>query len=275
MSISSAWLTLRREHWRCGSPAVVACAPARCASASMLDGIRRRTQSAALTVRLGPGWERPQARHGVPHPLPPTLAWREQAQCASSTPSCRARRRARERFGVVGVGIARITGDPSSTRVWQQGAQGEAKVATRLGKLLEGSGVHLLHDRRLIGHGRANIDHLAVGPGGVTVIDAKAVHGEILVESVGGLFSARQQLLRVAGRDRTRLVRGVQKQAEVVRERLADSGLHTVEVRCALCFVNTDGLPWLRRLELDGVTLDGPKRVAKLACRPGSSETPR
>jgi hypothetical protein len=178
--------------------------------------------------------------------------------------------RARERLGVVGVGLGRITGDPPSTRAWRQGAEGEEKVAARLHKLLDGTGVHLLHDRRLVGHGRANIDHLAVGPGGVTVIDAKAVRGDVRVQTMGGLFSQREQLLKVAGRDRTRLVRGVRAQAEVVRACLSSHGFHSVEVRCALCFADTGGLPLLRRLELDGVIVDGAKRVAMLARRPGS-----
>jgi hypothetical protein len=146
----------------------------------------------------------------------------------------------------------------------------EEKVATRLRRLLEGSGVHLLRDRRLAGHSKANIHHLAVGPGGVTVIDAKAVRGDVRVETVGGVFSQLEQLLKVGGRDRTRLVRTVRGQAEVVRTCLATHGLHTVEVRCALCFADGSGLPLLRRLELDGVIVDGAKRVAKLARRPGS-----
>ncbi len=179
-------------------------------------------------------------------------------------------RRARERMGAVGVGLARIFGDPQSTRAWRQGAEGEAKVGARLHKLLEGTGVHLLHDRRLTGHGKANVDHLAVGPGGVTVIDAKTLHGDVRVEAVGGLFSQREQLLKVAGRDRTRLVRGVRAQAEVVRACLSGHGFSAVEVRCALCFADAGGLPFLRRLELDGVTIDGTRRVAKLARRPGS-----
>lgn len=153
---------------------------------------------------------------------------------------------------------------------WRQGAEGEEKVAWRLLKLLDGTGVHLLHDRSLSWHGKANVDHLAVGPGGVTVIDAKALRGDVRVEAVGGLFSQREQLLKVAGHDRTRLVRGVRAQAEVVRACLAEHGFPAVEVRCALCFADAGGLPLLRRLELDGVTIDGTRRVAKLARRPGS-----
>jgi hypothetical protein len=177
--------------------------------------------------------------------------------------------RARARLGIVGVALARFTGDPSSTRAWMQGADGEAKVAVRLSKLLDGTGVHLLHDRRLSGRRRANIDHLAIGPGGVTVIDAKALSGKVRVETVGGLFSKSEQLLRVAGRDRTRLVRGVQMQAEVVREWLSRSDFPAVEVCPALCFSKVEGRPLLCRLELEGVVLAGPRRVAKLARRPG------
>jgi hypothetical protein len=168
----------------------------------------------------------------------------------------------------VGVGLARITGDPRSTSAWKQGAEGEAKVAQRLAKLLDGSGVHLLHDRRLTGHGRANIDHLAIGPGGVTVIDSKAVKGKIRVDTAGGLFCKHQQLLRVAGRDRTHMVRGVQRQAAVVRQQLLQCGLEGIEVRSALCFCKGERLV-LRRLELEGVMLAGPRRVANLARRPG------
>lgn len=143
-------------------------------------------------------------------------------------------------------------------------------MAARLRRRLDGTGVHLLHDRRLSWHGKASIDHLAVGPGGVTVIDARALRGEVRVEAVGGLFSQREQLLKVGGRDRTRLVRGVRARAEVVRACLAEHGFAAVEVRCALCFADAGGLPLLRRLELDGVTIDGTRRVAKLARRPGS-----
>jgi hypothetical protein len=142
-------------------------------------------------------------------------------------------------------------------------------VAQRLERLLEGTGVHLLHDRRAPAARRANIDHIAVGPAGVTVIDAKALSGSISVESVGWPFGARRQRLRVGGRDRTQLVYGVRAQAEAVRTLLARQGIGA-EVRCALCFANAGGLPWFRRLEVEGVPIDGPRRIAKLAGRAGT-----
>jgi hypothetical protein len=178
-------------------------------------------------------------------------------------------RHAREQSGALGVWWARLKGDPLSTHWWKQGGQGEVKVAKRLAELLDGGGVHLLHDRRMPGRGRANIDHIAVGPGGVTVIDAKTLKGKVRVESVGGLFGPRRRRLRVKGHDRTRLVYGVKAQAEAVRALLAQQGI-AGEVRCALCFASVDGLPWFRRLEVEGVLIDGARRVAKLAGRPGS-----
>lgn len=178
-------------------------------------------------------------------------------------------RRARERFGLVGVWLARLSGDPLSTRSWKQGGVGEVKVAKRLAALLDGSGVHLLHDRLAPGRTRANIDHVAVGPGGITVIDAKTLRGRVRIESRGGLLGPRTRRLRIDGRDRTRLVHSVRAQAEGVRALLERHGVSS-DVRCALCFADTDGLPWFSHLELEEVAIDGPRQVARLARRPGS-----
>lgn len=176
--------------------------------------------------------------------------------------------RARERAGVVGVWWTRLKGDPLSTHWWKQGGEGEVKIARRLSDLLEGSGVHLLHDRRMPGRGKANIDHIAVGPGGITVIDTKTVKGKVRVESVGSLFGPRRRQLRIKGRDRSRLVYGVRGQAETVRSVMAQREI-AIDVRCALCFASVEGLPWFRRLEVEGVVIDGARHVAKLAGRPG------
>ncbi|HEX5309171.1 MAG TPA: nuclease-related domain-containing protein [Solirubrobacteraceae bacterium] len=176
--------------------------------------------------------------------------------------------RARERAGLIGVWMTRLRGDPLSTLWWKQGGDGEVKVAKRLASLLKDSGVHLLHDRRAPGRVRANIDHIAVGPGGITVIDAKTLSGKVRVESAGGLFAPRRRLLRVDGRNRTHLVYGVRAQAESVRVLLDQSGI-VADVRSALCFADASRLPLFARLELEDVLIDGPRRVAKLARRPG------
>jgi hypothetical protein len=93
--------------------------------------------------------------------------------------------RAREKLGVLGVFLARVTEEPQSTTAWKTGADGEARAGARLAKLLEASGVGLLHDRRMPGSRSANIDHIAIGPGGITVIDTKNYRGKVHVERVG------------------------------------------------------------------------------------------
>lgn len=178
-------------------------------------------------------------------------------------------RRARDRFGPLGAGVAWLAGDPRSTTAWLQGAEGEEKVARRLEKLLREKDVTLIHDRLMPKSRRANIDHIAVGPGGVTVIDSKNLSGKVRVQTSGGIFSASRSTLRVRGSNRTRLVYGVQRQAEAVRELLASASIQ-VDVRAALCLASAEGLPLFGRLELSGVTIDGPSRVAKLAARPGT-----
>ena len=115
---------------------------------------------------------------------------------------------ARQALGGPGVLLSRVIDEPSSTKVWRQGADGELRAGMRLAKHLTGSGVRLLHDRRITGHGHANIDHLAIGPGGVTVIDTNTHHGPIRVERVGGLFSPRRSVLLINGRDQTKLIDG-------------------------------------------------------------------
>jgi hypothetical protein len=176
---------------------------------------------------------------------------------------------AREALGGFGVFLSRALDEPSSTRVWQQGGQGEVRAGARLEKHLEGTAVQLLHDRRIPGHGKANIDHLAVGPGGVTVIDTKTHRGKVRVERVGGLFAPRRSVLRISGRDRTSLIDGVERQVDLVREVLTRAGHREIDVRGALCFPDVDGIPLFRQLIVRDVAIDGPKPVAKLAARPG------
>jgi hypothetical protein len=176
---------------------------------------------------------------------------------------------ARQSLGVIGVGLAKLIDEPQSTRAWQRGGKGEAYAGHRLEKHLAGSGVKVLHDRRVPGHGAANIDHLAVGSGGVTVIDSKKYKGKVRVERVGRLFSPRRDVLKINGRDQTKLVAGVEKQLQYILSSLRTAHYDAVDVRGALCMIEVDGLPLIRSLSVRGVLVDGPKRAAALAKRPG------
>jgi hypothetical protein len=176
---------------------------------------------------------------------------------------------AREKLGRVGALIVRMTDEPQSTKAWKQGAAGEVRTATRLTELLHRHGVKLLHDRRIPGHGRANIDHIAVGPGGVTVIDTKTHRGKVRVAHVSGLIAEPREVLMIAGRNQTSLIDAVERQIELVRTTLKSAGEDQIDVRGALCFPNLAGLPMIAKLNIRKISIDGPRAVARLARRPG------
>jgi hypothetical protein len=139
---------------------------------------------------------------------------------------------------------------------WARRAESEER-ARRLEALLAGSGVRLLNDRRVPG-ARATIDHIAIGPRGVTVIDAVREHGRARV--------ADGRLL-VDGEDRTRLVRDVLRQVEVIRLGLAATP--NLPIGGAICWVEPEGLPRVRNLTLDGVAIEGARVLAEELRRPG------
>ena len=94
--------------------------------------------------------------------------------------------------------------------------------------------IPVLHDRRIPGS-RANIDHIAVAPTGVWVIDAKRYKGKLQVAKP--LFG--KPTLQVAGRDKTKLVDGLAKQVELVTAAVAALGFD-MPIHGCLCFVDTE-----------------------------------
>jgi hypothetical protein len=79
------------------------------------------------------------------------------------------------------------------TRAWRRGANGERRTA-RLLAPLERRGWAILHDLAIPGS-PANIDHLAIGPGGVLVIDSKRYRGRLQLDSYGMLWHGRHLLV--------------------------------------------------------------------------------
>jgi hypothetical protein len=162
----------------------------------------------------------------------------------------------RRRRGRLTTLLEALSADNLQESRWARKVRSEER-ARRLEGLLAGSDITLLSDRRVPG-ARATVDHLAIGPRGVTVIDA--------VHESGTARVADGRLL-VDGEDRTALVRDVQRQVEVIRLGLAASpGL---PVHGAICWVEPDGLPRVRKLALNGVSIDGPRALAEELRRPG------
>jgi hypothetical protein len=178
------------------------------------------------------------------------------------------RQRIRARYGLVGSIAAALAGEPRNVQAWRQGAEGEAATARALAIGLARSDVIVLHDRRIGRRSRANIDHIAIGPTGVTVIDTKSSRGRVRLATTG-IINRREQLL-VNGRDRTSHLDSLQRQIERVAGVLDRNGAGHVPVFGALCF------PFMRREWLhysrarDGlITVDDPAHIAKQLKRPG------
>lgn len=76
--------------------------------------------------------------------------------------------------------IARWT-PPGWIENWQSGAVGEVATAKAL-RALEPEGWFVLHD---LDAGYGNVDHIAVGPGGVFLLDSKRLGGSVTVDDRG------------------------------------------------------------------------------------------
>jgi hypothetical protein len=179
----------------------------------------------------------------------------------------------REDHSHMGGLLLRFQNEPQRERAWRDGAVGEEAVASHLAKACPG--VVVLHDRRMP-KSRANIDHIAIAPSGVFVIDAKRYKGKIEVRKP--LFGDAKLVIR--GRDKTKLVEGLRRQVGAVR-----TALSVVEqdasVDGCFCFINPDGqaggsgIPLLRTLSIDGFALFYPRKLSKCLNRAGPLDEER
>ena len=154
---------------------------------------------------------------------------------------------------------------PQHETAWARGAEGEKTAATSLARHARGE-VIFLHDRRIPGS-RANIDHIAIAPSGVWVIDTKRYRGRVQIKNP--LFGQRR--LVIAGRNATNLIDGLERQVELVRS-LLDGHLPPDVVHGALCFVDAD-LPGLGSMRWGEYAIAYPRRLAKLISQDGPVAT--
>ncbi len=173
----------------------------------------------------------------------------------------------RERHPRIGGLLLKFQEAPQHEQAWATGAAGEEELAAFLARRCPE--VVVLHDRKMP-RSRANIDHLAVAASGVYVIDAKRYKGKIEVRNP--LFGDAK--LIIGGRDQTKLVDGLERQAEAVRLSIA-SGAPGVSVSACFCFINPagqrggSGVPLMRTLSIRGHSLFYPRKLAKRLTAPG------
>lgn len=171
--------------------------------------------------------------------------------------------RVRTKHPKLGGFILAVTDDPQSTTAWATGAVGEETLGRRLNERSTDR-LRVLHDRR-IPRTKANIDHLAVTPTGVWVIDAKRYKGRPMLEVEGGILRPRVERLRVGRRDCTKVVDGVLKQVEIVRGILGEA----IPVHGVLCFVEADWPLVGGAFTTRGVQVLWPKRLYSKLESPG------
>jgi hypothetical protein len=165
---------------------------------------------------------------------------------------------------VAGLGL-RFRASPDAV-AWRRGAAGERRTAHLLGPLGRHGWV-VLHDLAVPGS-RANLDHLAIGPGGVFVIDSKQYRGRLQLDRSGRLWHGRYPLAPI--------LHAVSFEADQAARVLPDPGVAVVPIvaihgaQVPWGKVVTDGVPVVpaRRLpsmlrQLPAVL--GPERVATLA----------
>ncbi|YCH09552.1 nuclease-related domain-containing protein [Arthrobacter sp. alpha11c] len=158
------------------------------------------------------------------------------------------------RFG--GLAVA-LSDERPQTKSWDRGAIGEERLGARL-NALSTDALAVLHDRGIPGS-KANIDHIVITPAGIWVIDAKRYKGRPELEIEGGILRPRVEKLLVGRRNCTKLVDGVLKQVDVVRNLVGD-----IPVTGVLCFVEADWPLIGGAFSTRGVHVLWPKRLVKV-----------
>ncbi len=134
---------------------------------------------------------------------------------------------------------------------WDKGADGESRTAAELGRL--GPEWTCWHDLKWPGRRLANIDHIAIGPGGIFVVDSKNWAGKVAVK--GGV-------LRQNGYQRESAVAGCADSALAVGELVPE---YLDAVKPVLCFVRDESVEgWAR----DVMLCSTANLVDMLASRP-------
>ncbi|MEO6411183.1 MAG: nuclease-related domain-containing protein [Pedococcus sp.] len=133
----------------------------------------------------------------------------------------------------------------------------------------EARGVVSLHNRRVPGR-RGRMEHIAVGAGGIYVVDVLHFkNASIEVRHADGPDAGTDDLV-VGGRVLTPAARAVAQRVEVLRMILLSAGLADVPVTGALCFV--DGLLPLSvsDLQVEGMHVLRPSGLTALVAASGS-----
>jgi hypothetical protein len=168
-----------------------------------------------------------------------------------------------QRWGRLAGVVKFLSEDPQSMRAWQRGSEGERRLAEGLTRRV-GDRAVLLHDRK-VPKSRGNIDHIAIAASGIWVIDAKTYKGKVERRDKGGWFKTDLRLY-VGGRNRTKLVDGLDWQVDAVHKALGDE---VVPIHAVLCFIDAEWSFFAKPFRMGGVWVTWGRKLAEMIAEPG------
>jgi Nuclease-related domain len=191
-----------------------------------------------------------------------TQAWwdsvAERAVCCTCRhPNIEVERRATSRL----ARVAKFFNDSDVSTDGSERVQRERMLSVQLHTQL-GTRAVVLDDRKVPGT-KCHIDHIVIAPSGVWIVDANEYDGRVERRDVGGWFKVDERLY-VAGRDRTGLVDGIDRQVAAVENVLKKEGLELVPVHAALCFVNSEWGWFAKPFSLNGVWVTWATKLTEL-----------
>jgi len=157
--------------------------------------------------------------------------------------------------------VARFLTDTNTSIDGSERVQRERMLSIQLHTQL-GDRAVVLDDRKVPGT-KSPIDHIVIAPSGVWVIDANEFNGRVERRDVGGWFKVDERLY-VAGKDRTGLVDGIDRQVAAVENVLKKEGLDSIPVHAALCFVNSEWGWFAKPFSLNGVWVTWATKLTEL-----------
>lgn len=157
--------------------------------------------------------------------------------------------------------VARFFGDSEPSSDGPERVHRERMLSVHLHAEL-GQRAVVLDDRKVPAT-RGHIDHIVVAPSGVWVVAANEYNGRVERRDVGGWFKIDERLY-VAGKDRTSLVDGLDRQVIAVEHVLAKEGFDSVPVHAALCFVNSEWGWFAKPFTLNGVWVTWAQKLTEL-----------
>lgn len=169
---------------------------------------------------------------------------------------------------VAGSILTVVFGKRQTTDAFRSGAAGEREIGKLLDRLVP-RGISVLHDLRIPGR-RGNLDHLAVGPSGVFVINTKNHVGRVTVRTRGPIWNPGPPCLFIAGRDRSAYLESARRDAAGVTRSLEGHQLEdVVSVIPVIALAQAEWGWFAKPLECQGVWVVGPKGLTNLVTRPG------